>query len=50
MDYERKWDKERVERVTKWLILKVYFEFVRNQRDQRTWEAGMEVMNQIPTK
>lgn len=29
------------------LILDVYFEFIHNQRDQRLWEAGMEVMNKI---
>ena len=29
------------------LILDIYIEFVRNQREQSKWEAGMEVMNKI---
>lgn len=49
MDVERHWDKARIDRTIKNLILAVYFEFVYNQRDQKTWEAGMAVMNSIPT-
>lgn len=52
MSVERSWDKERADRAVKWIILKIYSEFVRpnRARNYTAWEAGMSVMNSIPTK
>lgn len=43
----RDWTKAEVDKFQKELILKIYYEFVYRQRDQTTWEVGMEVLNKI---
>jgi hypothetical protein len=44
----RDWaDKHALEAFWRKLMLDIYFEFVRNQRDQRSWEEGMAVINTL---
>lgn len=43
----REWTKKEVDELHKKLILRLYYELVWKQRDQRTWEEGMIVINQI---
>jgi len=52
MPVDRDWDKERVDRFLKKVILDLYFGFVwpNRTRNYPEWEAGMLVMNSIPTK
>jgi hypothetical protein len=52
MAVETRWTPEVVDAFLKRLILDIYFEFVwpNRTRDYAAWEAGMFVMNRIPTE
>jgi hypothetical protein len=43
----REWTAKEVDAFHKELILKLYHEFCRNQRDQQMWEAGHWMINKI---